>query len=545
MFSLKRHWNVVLIAMMTAMATWSVVRVSTAAPDAVASAQEQTAIHTGDELERGEKWLDAIRHYEDASKMWPDSSHIKYGLRRSKYQFSIDRRYHDDSFLNDMLSMSESQSLDLMGEVLNKINHTYFDQISTTYFIAHGTESLYLALDNNTFLKANGLDHLRKDELAQVRRVLYEDYWNKRVSGWQGGRQTIIEVARNVEAMLGLKSTPVIMEYLFGGCNALDKYSTYLSPSKLSDLESNIDGEFVGIGIEMRTEIGKGVYLANVFPESPAEQGGLEPGDYVVEIDGTDCRELSTERAASLLAGPSGSLVRLRWQRDNETELRSGEFRRRKVNVKSVPLHTMLDRQSGIGYIRMTVFQRTSPEEFDQALRDLQRQGMQSLVWDLRGNPGGLLPAAVEVMDRLLDHGTIVSTKGRSHDQNWTYSAYRIGTYDFPLVLLIDGNSASASEIAAGAIHDHKRGTIIGRKSYGKWSVQTIFPVSHGTGLRLTTAKFFSPNDRNFAGIGLEPDIVVPSDEDKPVRVRRETIAEDKDIQRAIEFLKQEQYTLK
>lgn len=187
-----------------------------------------------------------------------------------------------------------------------------------------------------------------------------------------------------------------------------------------------------------------------------------------------------------------------------------GRFVRKPVVVKSVDRVQMLDSVAGIGYLRMSGFQKSTASELDAALASLRRQGMRKLIWDLRGNPGGLLTASVEVLDRFIAEGVLVSTKGRSLDQNWTYSAHSNGTHsDIELAVLIDGNSASASEIVAGAIQDHKRGTLVGRTSYGKWSVQTIMPLRGQTGLRLTTAKFYSPNNHNYSKVGVKPDVFV------------------------------------
>ena len=155
------------------------------------------------------------------------------------------------------------------------------------------------------------------------------------------------------------------------------------------------------------------------------------------------------------------------------------------------------------------LFRSGSPAELDEALQKLNRQGMKVLIWDLRGNPGGLLTAAVEVLDRFIDNGVLVSTKGRTSDQNYSYSAHRQQKWNIPLVLLTDENSASASEIVAGAVRDHQRGTIVGRKTYGKWSVQSIFPIQRSVGLRLTTAKFYSPNGKTLGKIGVKPDVEV------------------------------------
>jgi carboxyl-terminal processing protease len=502
---------------------------------------DRTAVQTGAELERDFRWLEAIDHYESALKQWPDNEYLKYGLRRSKIHFSIERRYADRSFDQDLVRLPTETALDRFDELLAKVQDNYVDSISATSFVAHGTESLYLALNNRKFLdqQLRGADNAG---IRSVRETLRDHYWNKPVSGQAAARQTVAEVAELAYRRCGLNRTATVMEYVFGGCNALDDYSNYLTPDRLNDLYGNIEGEFVGLGIEMKAEAGKGMHLVNVLPDSPALAGGLRPGDYIVGIEGADCRDMTTDEAAKLLRGQSGSRVRLRYTDGPDGRDQTGVFTRRAVHVRSIPVAKIVDERYGVGYIRMTGFQKTSAVELDQALADLQRQGMRSLIWDLRGNPGGLLTAAVEVLDRFIENGALVSTKGRSQDQNWSYSARPAGTSAIPLVLLVDGDSASASEIVAGAIRDHHRGTIVGRQTYGKWSVQSIFPLRGSSGLRLTTAKFYSPQGHTYSKIGLEPDVVVEDIEQHVAAyVGTETdLLADNDVRKGLEVLRRQ-----
>jgi carboxyl-terminal processing protease len=189
---------------------------------------------------------------------------------------------------------------------------------------------------------------------------------------------------------------------------------------------------------------------------------------------------------------------------------RNVRVRRETVEVPSIEDVRMVDRQTGIGYFKLTSFQKTTATELDAALWKLHRAGMRALIIDLRGNPGGLLSASVEAADRFLDRGPIVSTRGRSPGEDYLYTARKPGTWSLPMAVLIDGDSASASEIFAGAIRDYSRGSIVGVTSYGKGSVQGIFPLSlAGAGVRLTTAKFYSPKNRPFSRVGVEPDVVI------------------------------------
>lgn len=511
-----------------------------APPDADAAVRE------GADLERAGRWVDAITHYESALEQFPENERLIYGLRRAKIHFGIDRRYSDASYEQQLLRKTPSDALTLFEEIFDQVGNNYVDPVSATSFTAHGTESLYLALANEKFLARN-LPQARTSDIAMVRRTLRENYWNRNVEGGQA-RATVLEVCDLAKSRLGLTETAVILEYVFGGCNALDDYSTFLTPDRLGDLYGNIEGEFVGLGIEMQAENGRGMLLVNVLPDSPAAAGGMRAGEYIVAINGVDCRTMSTDEAARLLRGPTGSSVELELQAANGDRSRNGKFVRRPVVVKSIESVQMLDPAAGVGYLRMTGFQKTTAEELDAALATLKRQGMTKLVWDLRGNPGGLLNAAVEVLDRFIADGVLVSTRGRSFDQNWTYSAHRSGTHsDVELVLLVDGESASASEIVAGAIRDHHRGMIVGRQTYGKWSVQSILPIRDKTGLRLTTAKFYSPDNHTYGKVGMKPDVVVEEVEQVIAGYRAgdlEELLSETDIQAALNVFRQQDHAV-
>ena len=501
-----------------------------------AVADEETSVREGIALERGRRWIEAIEHYEAVLERFPENKSIIYGLRRAKIHAGIERRYADASFENRLLTKSQTDALNLFDEISNQVRAYYVEPVTATSFTAHGTESLYLALANDKFLTRN-LPQADAAAVVRFRQMLRETYWNRPCEGTGNARALVADIGRQARSQLGLAETTVAMEYVFGGCNALDDYSTYLSPDRLADLYGNIEGEFVGLGIEMKAEVGQGMLLLNVLPDSPAMTGGLQPGEFICGIDGTDCCEMSTDEAAKLLRGPSESVVALRIKTPTG-DSREGRFIRRAVVIHSVEGVQMLDTTAGIGYIRMTGFQKGTADEMDAALTRLRGQGMRKLVWDLRGNPGGLLNTAVEVLDRFIDDGVLVSTKGRSFDQNWTYSAHRRGTFsELELVLVVDGNSASASEIVAGAVRDHHRGKIVGRKTYGKWSVQSIMPVRDDTGLRLTTAKFYSPHGHTYGHIGLTPDINIPLSQPYTVGYRPSDFAAllaDPDVQAAV-----------
>ena len=512
----------------------------TSGTDVSGYANSDEARQAGELLENGHQWVEAITLYEASLERWQKDESLTYALRRTRIHFGIDRRYADRSFENQLLGKSRAEALDLYEDILSRVQYEYVDSISTTRFVAHGTESLYMALKNDKFLSKN-VKPGNDEAIERVREILIKDYWNRRVSTRMEARSTISMVCGICNRELGISDAAVVMEYIFGGCNSLDEYSNFLTADRYNDLFGSIQGELVGIGIEMKGVKGRGMHLVNVLLDSPAERGGLQPDDYIVEIDGKDCRDLSTDDAARLLRGTGGSQVRLGYETPAGVQ-KTSIFTRQTVQIRSVTRTVMLDESRGIGYIRMEGFQHNTAEELDEALRTLERRGMKALIWDLRGNPGGLLETAAAVIERFIDHGVLVSTKGRVPEQSQVFQAHGNNVRHYPLTLIVDENSASASEIVAGAIKDHHRGTIVGRKTYGKWSVQSIIHLSGETGLKLTTAKFYSPNDKNYAGEGLAPDVEVPLPEDTQVTFYRgrtsDELSADPDIAEAIEELR-------
>jgi carboxyl-terminal processing protease len=282
----------------------------------------RSALAIGEELERSGQWLDAIQHYDQALDRWPENEDLKYGRRRARVHFRIERRYADASFQQSLVVMSRTQALDLFDETTTRIRSNFVEPLSYLSILAHGTESLYIALANPEFLDENLSGVLtpdqRKNGVHELRRILRDEYWNKPIHNSQHARQVVLEVVRHAESTLKLPASAVVMEYVFGSCNALDDYSGFLTADRLADLYSNIDGEFVGLGVEMKEEAGQGMLLVNVLPESPAAAGGLRKGDRILEIDGTDIRNATIDDAANRMRGPSGSRVSLVVRRDAE-----------------------------------------------------------------------------------------------------------------------------------------------------------------------------------------------------------------------------------
>jgi carboxyl-terminal processing protease len=275
---------------------------------------------------------------------------------------------------------------------------------------------------------------------------------------------------------------------------------------------SQIDGNLIGLGVELWAE-GSELRIVDVFKGGPAQLAGISPSQYILQVDGASVQEIGAKKAADLLRGPEGSTVRL-VLRTIDDQMLNLEVQRKRVDVPSVTVMEMAE--PNVGYIRITNFQKTTAAEVARAMMALSREDMRSVIIDLRRNPGGLLDSAVELADQFLSRGSIVSTKGRNGQESHNFSA-TAPAWDIPLVVLIDGDSASASEIFAGAINDHNRGTIVGQTSYGKGSVQGVFHNEHGNGgLRLTVSKFFSPKGTPISARGVQPHVVVDLQEPTP-----------------------------
>ena len=507
------------------------------------SRDPETAVVAGTRMEQSRHWNDAIDHYKAALKKWPDNAHLTYGLRRSQFQFSIERRYDDVSFRESLKTLPLENGVQLFTSVHQMIQSHYVEPLDTTSIVAHGTESLWLALGNEKFLENNlfGADPAR---LKSLRTELRTRYWNKPVRGQFEATHLIREICQLSKDSVDLDPGPICMEFVFGACNCLDDYSNVMTPGRLRDLFNNIDGQFVGVGIVMEADLGKGIKLRQVLPESPASEGGLKSGDLLVGIDQHDCRVMTTDEAANLVTGEPGSRVTLTVQRPGVGQV-IAKCTRREVIVRSIPLAKIVDPSRGIGYIQLTGFQKSTILELEMALNKLKQEGMQSLILDVRQNPGGLLTTAVDLLDLFIADGVLVSTRGREQNQNQVHTAHAPGTWNLPIVLLIDENSASASEIVAGAFRDHHRAKIVGRKSFGKWSVQSIYEndLGYGCGIRMTTAKFYSPNGDTLGKIGVQPDIEIPADQASPHIMGEVDPVADADVRTAIEQLKKVEYT--
>jgi carboxyl-terminal processing protease len=300
-----------------------------------------------------------------------------------------------------------------------------------------------------------------------------------------------------------------------GMVSALDPHSAYLDSEEFEEIRLSTMGSYPGVGIEVVAEEG-GVKILRPLEGSPAEEAGMRAGDFIVRIDGADVGS-DLNGAINRMRGAAGSTVKLTVRRPPQNELFTFSLRRAKVDVRSV---AQADLEPGYGYVRITSFSETTADDVAHALARLKRdnpKGLQGLVLDLRNNPGGVLEASVAVADAFLDHGLIVSADGRTPDSRFRMEATPGDLINgAPIVALVNGNSASAAEILAGALRDHGRAELVGHKTYGKGSVQTVMPLSYGGALKLTTSRYFTPSGASIHEKGILPDVIVEGPEVNP-----------------------------
>jgi carboxyl-terminal processing protease len=295
-----------------------------------------------------------------------------------------------------------------------------------------------------------------------------------------------------------------------GMLSSLDPHSAYLTPDLYKELQMDTQGRFGGLGIEITI---RGGILTVVSPieDTPAAKAGVKPGDQIFKIEDEFTKDMTLVDAVKKMRGPKGTKISISVRREGVAELINFTIVRDTIRVQSVRSRSL---EEGYGYIRLAQFQERSDRDLQKALEKLaaEKGGLKGLVLDLRNNPGGLLTQAVRVADLFLDSGMIVYTEGRIDSQKQKYFAQKDGSWlDFPVVVLVNGGSASASEIVAGALQDHRRAIVLGIKTFGKGSVQTILPLDDNSALRLTTARYFTPKGRSIQAMGIVPDIVVES----------------------------------
>ena len=305
-----------------------------------------------------------------------------------------------------------------------------------------------------------------------------------------------------------------------GLLQSLDPYSGYMSPKTFDEMQTDTSGEFGGLGIEVTMEAGV-VKVISPIDDTPASRAGIKAGDYIVKIENTQVQGKSLSEAVDLMRGPVGSSIELTIRRRGEKKALIFEVTREIIEIKSVKAD-LLDKN--IGYLRLTSFNENSAQQIEKEIKELEKnKKLKGYILDLRNNPGGLLSQAIKISDFFLENGEIVSTKSRKSSENRKWFAKKGDiTNGKTLIVLINYGSASASEIVAGALKDHKRAILLGENSYGKGSVQSIIPLKNKGAIRLTVAKYYLPSGKSISEVGVSPDIEIDEEFDD-FKIKTET----------------------
>ncbi|MDO4575071.1 MAG: S41 family peptidase [Planctomycetia bacterium] len=469
----------------------------------------ESVLEQGIRLETAHRWAPAQEWYDKAMRQFPDNVEIQKRYNRAKMFNDVHRRFLDTHYVATVRALTPEQQRKLLFSVLNKYEAYYVRSLAPSEICHRGLFGLDIALSDVEF-RQHVLPNVAAAEIAVMQKYLREIMQS---NGPQSGQEAVLvfeKVSRQCEQKFGAPASFFLMECLAGFVTSLDQYSSLLIPTQYRDMMSSIEGNFVGLGVELQTKNEQTVII-RVISGSPAKRAGVRDGDVLLEVDGNATQGRTLDQVSRLLQGKRDTSVKLRLQAPGESP-RTLSVLRSKVIVPCIERAEIVPNSNGTAYVQILNFQNNTAKELDRALWKLHAQGMRRLILDLRGNPGGLMRSAIDAADLFLSDGVIVSTVGnQGAEKNVTYNAKTYGTWRVPLVVLIDERSASASEIFAGAIHDHQRGKIIGIRSYGKGTVQGIFELDTQThfGVKLTTSQFFSPKGKRYHRVGVTPDLEV------------------------------------
>ncbi|MDR1478641.1 MAG: S41 family peptidase [Planctomycetaceae bacterium] len=470
-------------------------------------------IRNGELLESECRWADALTHYEGGLQIYRNNNLLLQRFLVARFHYDVRRRCEDASYMRCIKSAGLVDAIALHDEIVTRIQTSYVDVPDWDTIFRNGLRDVSIALSDANFrLKSNLNVQPEKidDCIAALQKAA--DGWS--ISNREDLKNGVLRLAEIGLQQINLNPVILLMEFTCGIVNSLDPYTTYLTPNQLNDTYSMISGNFVGLGVELKSDR-ESLMIVRVISGSPAKEAGLIDGDRIHSVDGITTRGKDTDTAANLLQGQEGTFTDLVVQTAG-AGVRKVKVLRRRIEVPSVEDVRMLNRE--VGYVKLTGFQTRTVDELRRAISGLEVLGMRCLVLDLRHNPGGLLQMGVEVANLFIDEGVIVRTRGRQGTVETPYMATNANTLKMPLILLIDEASASASEIVAGAIKDHRRGVLVGKRSYGKGTIQAILPVNGSNpnaqaGLRITVEKFHSPQGVAYSGVGVAPDVPVETEQ--------------------------------
>jgi carboxyl-terminal processing protease len=488
------------------------------------------------------QWDKACDEYAAILRLDRNLTPIRDSLHRCLRRYHLVFRHRDDSYRKEVLGLKYSQAIRLCELVVQRLMDGAVEKSRAhpSRLIRAGIEELSFALAEPEF-RQEYMPNVKVETLEAFRGLLQKlarDADNVR------SPRDLINLVRTLamEAQkpgLGLNATVTVLECTCGACAAVDEYTLFLSPGQLREWVDACKGNYVGVGLKLRKEDGL-VFVSEVLPGSPAAaatvivngmtEPALQPGHQVLAVGKRATADLSAEEAAALLEGGPGTLVDVTVLAPLGTEPQTFPLKRRALFIPSINF-ARLEVKGGVGYLPISCFQESTLQELDDAIQALNRAGMRALVLDLRGNNGGLFEMAVEVARRFLASGIIVSTQHADARLNTTYYARNLEAWGMPVVVLVDGNTASSAEVLAGALKENNRARLVGQTTFGKGYSQILVRLQESGlpgGVRLTVAKFYSPLGRPYAGRGILPHILVNPDDsdslnrtDQPLEIAR------------------------
>jgi carboxyl-terminal processing protease len=400
------------------------------------------------------------------------------------------RRHQDRHYVRRISELPLSRALNAYVDALGKIQANYVerDKIALTDQFQRGLDEVAFALSEPAFCK---LHVAPGQELATSKFTenLREQWQHARMRHSGEVRDAVRNIALSAQKELGITPSIVVLEFLCGACNALDEHSAYIPPSEQTAIYS---GQLTAHGVQLNSSADGSIFIERVLPGTWAAAAELREGDRIVRFIGKNCEHGEPEQLMEIeVAGRSDA-----------------KSRTIKMPVLLSSVHDISTSVEGVAFLRISGFTRTTVLELQNAFTRLRMDGAKALIVDLRGNPGGLFPVAVDVAEQFLPEGIIVTTQGQGAAYNRNYeSRSGMGALDLPLLVLVDQDTASAAEVLAGALKENQRATLIGRTTYGKGTIQNVMQLSAGGGMRITLARFFAPNGQPYQGVGVTPNI--------------------------------------
>jgi len=451
--------------------------------------------------------LEAVQElYSAAIRRFPNSSRLQAQYSRVKVLGDIQKRFGTDWHLKVAWQYDSVRLQKFVQDFWSLFIANYVQSFTPSEIFYRETRCMDIALGNEIFC-SNVLPNVSTQKIQSFREEIRQYVKDSVIQTPDELVRATMEIGQRFQNRFQRKASLLVLEGLFDFVTSLDSYSEVLLPNQYQELVASVSGNMIGVGISIKNQNNK-TEIIKIIPNSPAAHSDLRCGDQIIAISNQPIEGNTLQQVSTKLEGPAGSTISLLVQTKNDYP-REIVLIRQPFVISSIEHAMILPNSGGIGYFRLNGFQQNSALEMQEALNQLQKQGMNSLIIDLRGNLGGIVDTAVAISDLFLDEGNILKIK--KVGSRFTHQAHLDGTWnEIPLALLIDENSASASEIFAGAIQAHQRGVIVGKRSFGKGAIQTTYQIPESPFImKLTTAQFFGPKGNRYNYVGVKPNFEV------------------------------------